>query len=172
MCFYFDFRDTEKAVPDDLVRSFVHQLIDKIPGALEEVEDLKKAITSPTNSQRLELLGKIVGLSQTPVWAVIDGLDEGTSYPQYNKYFRAFTSWNNLRFFTASRPEHDIVSLMSTLDVSTVDIELYLQEVSASIQSYTRSQLEEHPILNCFSEEFKDDLEEKLVQKSAGMWVS
>jgi hypothetical protein len=80
--FYFDTTDDRKQKLEDLLRTLISRLSERTPHAATALDTLWKSHSngadSPSNRTLLELLRKILQEFTTPVYIVLDALDESS----------------------------------------------------------------------------------------------
>jgi hypothetical protein len=173
--FYFSFSDDKKQTYGDLILSLVVQLGWKEPG----LSMLRQAYRRPDRRRLgVEDLEKIF-LSSTvqynEVFLQLDALDE---CPDTEGVRRRFLSGiaqlldraNNVRMLATSRDVQDVRHFMQ--NISADSIPLGTHEVKTDLQKYISTQISSTPKLARLDRTTKMFVEETLLQKADGMYVS
>jgi len=100
------------------------------------------------------------------VFIIIDGLDEcqGQNREYVLEMFDSFSA-PNMHILASSRPESDIQETFT----DKPHVEMEKEAVMADIKSYIASRLEGERKLKKISRPLKDEIEQKLLEKCAGM---
>ncbi|KIX02725.1 uncharacterized protein Z518_08667 [Rhinocladiella mackenziei CBS 650.93] len=180
LSYYFDFRNSSLQTYSSLLRSLLRQICGRnmVPQQIVSLYEKCRG-ASPSTGQLADALRLI--LEQQPrTFIVIDALDEcpETGEPSMREgvldMLRVIkkSEFISASTFIASRPEADISAAMRTL--CDIDIDIQISFVEDDIRRYVRSSLAKYPRLNGLPQNIKDEIEQKLVKDSGGMfqWIS
>jgi hypothetical protein len=174
--FYFDFNDTQKQIPESMIRSLITQLLtqsDKTPKALESLfASCNYGPQQPSVDALFNVLRQMIQeFSQT--YIILDALDEGADRAVLMDLLEKMAQWQaeNLHILVTSRGEQDIESsLRSFIDQqSTICLETKL--VDGDIQKYVEQRLSDDKGLSKWqkSPEMRQEIETRLMEGAHGM---
>jgi hypothetical protein len=173
--FYFDLCDQNEEVPQLLVRSIISQLSEqckKVPSSLEAAFSLQESGRYRTPSF-LQLLRQIIIEEFSQAYIILDGLDECASRDELIDILNCIVSWQceNLHILITSRDNTGIESSLECLPEKQRTIRLEGAFVDEDIQIYIRQRLSTDKNL-CKWQNFRQEIEEKLIERGHGMYES
>lgn len=170
--FYFDFRDGKKTHTEDMLRSFIDQLVPKIRYGTQALSHFKEKFATPSCSDLADFFRKLLELSDS-VLAVIDGLDESSDYDSLERFFKNISTLppKALRIFMTSRQEREMDAIMESLQPKVISLESHLASIQEDIKVYTHSQIQTHRKLISKPLPLRIFIEDELVRRASGVYV-
>ncbi|KAJ7637905.1 ankyrin repeat-containing domain protein [Mycena polygramma] len=167
--FYFDFRDENKQLPENMLRSIIMQLSEQSPEPYSVLDQQFKSCQGgkfPTFDNLLAMLDTI--LSQfTGTYVILDALDECSEHDELVQFISNLRGWGKpVHLLVASQPRTVFVDSTAFEGASVVVLEPHTTH--ADILQYVDSELE----LNSKLKHIKKvkDAAPKIVDKSNGMF--
>ena len=174
--FFFDFNDSDKQRPENMMRSLLSQLslhCVKVPTVLEELySSCLSGDRKPNFEAALKTFHQMATAFEN-TFIVLDALDECNQRPELLASIEELISWidTNLRVLVTSRKEKDMEDsiLPLTKDQTRVCIQSAL--VNADICAYVYDQLQTNRKLQRWQSkpEVQMEIESTLVRKANGM---
>ena len=176
--FYFDFNDSQKQLPELMIRSLISQLsqqCDKIPTTLEALfSSCGNGQRQPSLDALLEVLYQML-LAFPQSYIVLDALDECADRAVLMGLLERIAGWRleNLHILVTSRREQDIEnSLKSIIDEqSTICLESKL--VDRDINKYVCQRLSNDKGLKKWQKDpdIMHEIEARLMEGAHGMYI-
>ena len=171
--FFFDFQDSRKQHPRDLLKFLLEQLAAENENAIDSLQDLFRSCRSgqdtPTHEQLIKACTEAAGF-YGDIFIIIDALDEcqHSEYTELGATLHALQKGiDNAHIMAFSQPTQGIRELMGSLAKQTISIEgLHVEE---DIGLYVRDRLNSSKGLNLFSADHLHKVEARLINASGGM---
>ncbi|MCJ1360232.1 MAG: hypothetical protein MMC33_010235 [Icmadophila ericetorum] len=170
--FYFDFNDTKKQNPENLIRSLIKQLSGQSTNTPETLNTLysrsQDGQQQPTTDDLESTLQQMVK-DFHQVFFVLDALDECTEREELMELIGHIVGWKaeNLHLLTTSRRESGITETLEPL--TTGQISIQNEVVNADIQIHLRNRLRNDSKLRKFRAHERKEIETKLMNGAHGM---
>lgn len=166
--FYFDFNDTDKQYPDNLVRSLIQQFAarcDHMPDPLVALYSLNQ----PVRTDALVAMLREILASFCDTYVVIDALDECADRTGLLHLFEQVVSWKieRLHFLVTSREMREIEETLVPLAFRKIIFERSV--VNRDIEILLDDRLEKNPKLKRFPEVYKIKAKKTLLDQANGM---
>jgi Cdc6-like AAA superfamily ATPase len=173
--FYFDFRDSQKQISEQMVKSLVTQLFrictETSPAMMSFFALLEKA-QHPSIGTLLATLQQVIHeLPET--YIVVDALDECNDRHELMDVIQKMARWQQekLHILVTSRKEPDIESLLETLTDENSAVDLRARLVDQDIEAYVNHRLSVDKALQKWGKDTKlrQEITMVLMQKARGM---
>jgi len=181
--FYFDFNDEGKQTLEGMVRSLMSQLYSKFGDTSEKLDSLFSSCEDGRRQPPCESLCKafLHMIEQVKeVWIVLDALDECCT--RKGQPTKGLLSWirdllnsaqRNVHLLVTSRPEQDIMSVVSEFaskdDIVHIQSDLVTNDICAYVHTRVRQQ---EGLKRWRSQpEVQDEIETRLMEKADGMYA-
>ncbi|KAI4645433.1 uncharacterized protein J4E78_009343 [Alternaria triticimaculans] len=175
--FYFDFNDAQKQIPELMLRSLLHQLLQHTTTVPDAVDALFSSCGDGQQQPPLHKLLTVapeVMLQFTHVYIVLDALDECTERGELTKMLEKVAGWKleNTHLLMTSRKERDIETSLETFVVPDDMIGLQRDVVDADILQFVRQKLGDDKRLAKWNNnaEVRQEIETALMQGAQGMF--
>jgi hypothetical protein len=176
--FYFDFNDTQKQIPELMIRSLICQLSQqclKIPTALETLfSSCEDGERQPSLDNLLEVLYQII-LEFPQSYIVLDALDESTHRAELMEMLERIVQaqLDGLHLLVTSRKERDIERSLEKVVEDRNVICLQRDLVDLDIRSYVHHRLAIDKSLKKWQKnsDIVDEIETAVMTGAHGMYV-
>ena len=170
--FYFDFNDSQKRVPVNMLRSILAQLCVHRNVILPAVQKLysshEKGAVTPSMDSLLRVLPSAIGGSQQ-VFMVLDALDECENREDLFKILAEFLRIPEVNLLLTSRKERDITDVLQT----SVELQIHIESqlVDADVEVHVQRCLETDNRLKKWPNSVKEEMNEALIKGAHGRLV-
>jgi Cdc6-like AAA superfamily ATPase len=176
--FYFTFNDTNKQTLENMLRSLVNQLYQRLPGTREPLEQLWES--NRENKQQLSktslrdvLLAMLNKANDVSI--ALDALDESTTRGDVLSWLLSIleAEFRACRILVTSRREQDIESALQRWMRPEDTISIQQADVKEDIRVYVGHSVRNSEELARWHTrpEVQDEIETELVEKADGMYV-
>jgi hypothetical protein len=176
--FYFDFNDARKQDPELMLRSLLHQFLQRSVTIPRGVDAL---FSSCGNGQRKQSAHNLLEVMQqaaqefTQVYVVLDALDECTQRSELMDMLETVAGWqlDNLHLLMTSRKERDIERSLNSYIIEENAVCLQRSVVDQDIQRYVQQRLHDDKNLANWNKDaaVRQEIEAVLMDGARGMYV-
>jgi hypothetical protein len=175
--FYFDFRDSQKQISEQMVKSLVNQLsrfcTETSPAMMSLFSLLDKAHYVSMDTLLAILQQVVQELPET--YMVVDALDECNDRHELLEVVQKMAGWQqeNLHILVTSRRELDIEYSLEKLTDENSAVDLRARLVDQDIEAYVDYRLSTDKDLQKWGRDAKlrEEIIMVLMKKARGMWV-
>jgi hypothetical protein len=176
--FYFDFNDTQKQVPELMLRTLLCQLLQRAVTIPEGIEALYASYENrrqpPSLHAFLEAL-RLMLQEFTQVYIVLDALDECTQRSELMDMLKTIAGWqlNNVHLLMTSRNEREIESSLKSFVIEEDIVCLQRGVVDKDIERYVQRRLSYDKDLAKWNKDaaVRQEIEAALMRGACGMYV-
>nr|OQO29284.1 hypothetical protein B0A51_04078 [Rachicladosporium sp. CCFEE 5018] len=176
---YFDFNESAKQDPSNMLRSLVSQLLDycaQVPESLQSLHTTcENSGRSPSTDDLLLVLKHVLERLPTP-FIVLDALDECTNRASLSEIIKEMHSWNlaGARVLMTSRKEIDIEEALEDIVSQLAWIGLESNLIDRDIRTYVHERLTTDKSFRRWQgpkeREIREEIETTLGQRARGMF--
>jgi hypothetical protein len=170
--FYFDFKNTEKCRPQNLVRSLITQFSARrmnLPEALAQLfSQCQNGKQQPTMASLMMTLKQMIGDSHT--FIILDALDECAEREDLLGLMEEIQDWKlmNLHILVTSRREREIENSLRSR--GSCEINIQSRVVDDDILLHIQERLEHDPKLKDWPVEVQEEIKITLMSGAHGMY--
>ncbi|KAI4682910.1 hypothetical protein J4E81_009534 [Alternaria sp. BMP 2799] len=176
--YYFDFNDAQKQVPELMLRSLLHQLLQRsvtIPQGVDALfSSCKDGKEQPSLPVLLIMIPEVMR-QFSHVYVVLDALDESAKRVELMELLETVAGWqlDLLHLLMTSRKEHDIEMYLENFVVEDNMISLQRDVVDADILRFVQQKLRDDKRLTKWNKnsEVRQEIETALMRGAQGMYV-
>lgn len=170
--YYFDFNDSEKQKPANMLRSILGQLCfqhDEMPDHIKTLYEAHDRGMQEPNTSSLRLSFLELARNSRPLYIILDALDESSQKETLREILLDFYHEENIKILVTSRKENDVDIVMK--DMESIKVTAEGRVIDNDIKLYIKRRLMTDSKLNRWPDKVKDEIETVLLNRARGMYV-